>query len=156
MEDTLSAIQGRKDYYLKKRQAVKEGTYDAEADPEAASKKASSSSNGPASTHLNGVANGDLVEDFEHVSGSFVHGRRMHWFDMACRLHSGAAKFYPHPSCTPVNADTGVTNGWQHVPYKLSLSACFIRAPGWLAVHLIMISSKNSRINCLQSSPWLS
>lgn len=67
VEETLGAIEGRKEYYLKKRQSVKDGTYDAAKDPEAHSKKGpvangvASSSNGP-------TANGHLSEDFEHVS----------------------------------------------------------------------------------------
>ena len=72
VEETLSAIEGRKEYYLKKRQAVKDGTYEAEKDPEEEAKKKSASADGGASTSngptANGpTANGDLSEDFEHV-----------------------------------------------------------------------------------------
>ena len=68
VEETLTAIQGRKEYYLKKRQSVKEGTYDAETDPEAKSKKATANGNGTVGTSNGAAANGDLAEDFEHVS----------------------------------------------------------------------------------------
>ena len=67
VEGTLGAIEGRKDYYLKKRQSVKDGTYDAEKDPEAHSKK-SPSANGVASSSNGPTANGNVSEDFEHVS----------------------------------------------------------------------------------------
>ncbi len=66
VEETLTAIQGRKEYYLKKRQSVKDGTYDAEKDPEAHSKKAATS-NGVASSSHSPAANGDVTEEFEHV-----------------------------------------------------------------------------------------
>jgi hypothetical protein len=69
VEETLTAIQGRKEYYLKKRQSVKDGTYDAEKDPEAHSKKAATS-NGVASSSHSPVANGDVTEEFEHVGTS--------------------------------------------------------------------------------------
>lgn len=59
VEETLQAIEGRKEYYLKKRQDVKDGVQD---EPEASS---SSKVNGLAasSSQPNGTA-----EDFEHVS----------------------------------------------------------------------------------------
>ena len=67
VEETLTAIQGRKDYYLKKRQAVKDGTYDAEKDPESQPKRPPTS-NGVASSSHSPAVNGDIAEDFEHVS----------------------------------------------------------------------------------------
>ena len=67
VEETLTAIQGRKEYYLKKRQSVKDGTYDAEKDPEAHSKKAATNGVASSSSH-SPVANGHVTEDFEHVS----------------------------------------------------------------------------------------
>ena len=66
VEETLTAIQGRKEYNLKKRQSVKDGTYDAEKDPEVHSKK-SATSNGVASSSHSPAANGDVTEEFEHV-----------------------------------------------------------------------------------------
>lgn len=69
VEATLKAIDGRKEYYLKKRQSVKDGTYDAEQDPEAQTKK-SAPANGVASTSNGPTANGDASEDFEHVSSA--------------------------------------------------------------------------------------
>ena len=69
VETTLKAIQGRKEYYLKKRQSVKDGTYDAEKDPEAQPKK-NAPANGVASTSNGPTANGDISEDFEHVSNA--------------------------------------------------------------------------------------
>lgn len=74
VEETLTAIQERKEYYLKKRQSVKEGTYDAETDPEAKSKKATANGNGAVGTSNGAAANGDLAEDFEHVNREEVSG----------------------------------------------------------------------------------
>ena len=71
VEETLTAIQGRKEYYLKKRQAVKDGTYDAEKDPESQSKRPASS-NGAASSSHSPAVNGDIAEEFEHVSMTLV------------------------------------------------------------------------------------
>ena len=70
VEETLTGIQGRKEYYLKKRQSVKDGTYDAEQDPEVVSKKgkAASSSGIATTSHSPPAANGDITQDFEHVS----------------------------------------------------------------------------------------
>lgn len=82
VEETLSAIEGRKEYYLKKRQSVKDGTYDADKDPEAQPKKAPTA-NGVASTSHGPAANGDSPEDFEHVS-------RVHTFcvmHVSCVMH---------------------------------------------------------------------
>ena len=62
VQGTLEAIEARKAYYLKKRAAVKEGTYDAAADPEAPKQ------NG-AGKQANGAAAGGEDDDFEHVSG---------------------------------------------------------------------------------------
>lgn len=73
VEETLTAIQGRKEYYLKKRQSVKDGTYDAEKDPEVHSKK-SATSNGVASSSHSPAANGDVTEEFEHVDREEVSG----------------------------------------------------------------------------------
>ena len=70
VEETLTAIQGRKEYYLKKRQSVKDGTYDAEKDPEAHSNKKAATSNGVASSSHSPAANGHVTEDFEHVGTS--------------------------------------------------------------------------------------
>ena len=67
VEETLKGIEGRKEYYLKKRLSVKDGTYDAETDPEAQGKKKSAPANGVASTSNGPAANGDVCEDFEHV-----------------------------------------------------------------------------------------
>lgn len=67
VEETLGAIVGRKEYYLKKRQSVKDGTYDAEKDPEANAQKGPSA-NGAASSSNGPTANGNVSEDFEHVS----------------------------------------------------------------------------------------
>lgn len=67
VQETLGAIEGRKEYYLKKRQSIKDGTYDAEKDPEAHSKKSPSRENG-ATTSNGFTANGDISEEFEHVS----------------------------------------------------------------------------------------
>ena len=62
VQGTLEAIEARKVYYLKKRAAVKDGTYDAAADPEAPKQ------NG-AGKQANGAAAGGDDDDFEHVSG---------------------------------------------------------------------------------------
>ena len=61
VQGTLEAIEARKEYYLKKRAAVKDGTYDAAADPEAPQQ------NG-AGKQANGAAAGGDDDDFEHVS----------------------------------------------------------------------------------------
>lgn len=76
VEETLTGIQGRKEYYLKKRQSVKDGTYDAEQDPEVVSKKGKAASNsGTATTsHSPPAANGDTIQDFEHVDKEEVSG----------------------------------------------------------------------------------
>ena len=71
VEETLTGIQARKEYYLKKRQSVKDGTYDAATDPEAHTKKAATP-NGIASSSHSPSANGDATEDFEHVSVASV------------------------------------------------------------------------------------
>lgn len=57
VEDTVQAIQARKEYYLNKRQDVQDGNA---GDAEASS-----------SAKTNGIANGDAnsnAEEFEHVS----------------------------------------------------------------------------------------
>ncbi|KAL3151875.1 hypothetical protein ABBQ38_012836 [Trebouxia sp. C0009 RCD-2024] len=73
VQETLGAIEGRKEYYLKKRQSIKDGTYDAEKDPEAHSKKSPSRENG-ATTSNGFTANGDISEEFEHVKHDEVTG----------------------------------------------------------------------------------
>ena len=62
VQGTLEAIVARKAYYLKKRAAVKDGTYDAAADPEAPQQSR-------AGKQANGTAPGGDDDDFEHVSG---------------------------------------------------------------------------------------
>ena len=61
VEETLQAIEGRKGYYLKKRQDVKDGVQD---EPEASS---SSNANGVAAGSSSAQPDG-TAEDFEHVS----------------------------------------------------------------------------------------
>ena len=100
VEETLTAIQGRKEYYLKKRQSVKDGTYDAEKDPEVHSKK-SATSNGVASSSHSPAANGDVTEEFEHVGTPLSVNQSVNqsslsvWAHLcaclvmsACRLHA--------------------------------------------------------------------
>lgn len=61
VEDTLQAIQGRKEYYLKKRQDVKDGVQE---EVEVSSSSKANGVAGNSSAQTNGVA----AEDFEHVS----------------------------------------------------------------------------------------
>ena len=81
VEETLDGIKGRKEYYLKKRQSIKDGTYDAETDPEAHSKKGPAA-NGVASSSNGPTANGDVPEDFEHVSCQLMRCRLLHIADL--------------------------------------------------------------------------
>lgn len=67
VQETLGAIEARKEYYLKKRQSMMDGTYDADKDPEARSHK-SPSADAAATTSNGPTANGDISEEFEHVS----------------------------------------------------------------------------------------
>ena len=63
VEDTLQAIQGRKEYYLKKRQDVKDGNTDeAEVSSSAKTNGAAADANGNAT-----------AEEFEHVSLVCLH-----------------------------------------------------------------------------------
>lgn len=90
VRETLGAIEGRKEYYLKKRQSIKDGTYDAEKDPEAHSKKSPPRENG-ATTSYGPTANGDVSEEFEHVSywaySSTCHYARTLWHHVDALWH---------------------------------------------------------------------